>query len=351
MRPLLFSELQPEVVSEARLDPAPLLANTVFTYYNGRLLVSTFRGSGTFTKNLSTSHIIVFAWNGGCGGGGGSVGLPNGNRNGFGGGGGAGGNALCFTTTASYFASNVTITIGAGGAGGAPQSATFSNGNPGGIGGQTSVGGLAIPTRAGGVGQGGGSATPLGSGISALGGTQGQSSYVMSGGYVLADGTQMGGQGCGTVLGATYPANVSDSITGTGTFQMPVLPFMVTTGGGGAIPFDLGNLPGAYDGGDIILFGNTISYGGQGGGGATISGTGVGPFAGVGTFLAWPYQASMFVTGGTGGGGGGSVYQQTGGFGGVGAGGGGSTGTTPSSPPSSAGGPGGPGLVIIYEFI
>jgi hypothetical protein len=353
--------LQPRVfqnVSAAMVDPAPLTSPVVVTSDHGQVRVAKFYGSGTWTKASNQSFVVVFAWNGGCGGGSGRRGRTGGAGSDFqGGAGGAPGNAMMLMLPSYYFGTSTTITVGAGGAGGASITAANTNGATGSTGGSTSIGSITIPQ----TGTGG-----TGGGTGGTGGTGGMSTYVMSGGYVIPSGQQTGSSPTTTVYSTM--AYVPDyTIIGGGTIQMPCLPFMVSTGGGaGVAGAQIATTP--TPGGDINLFGNAISIGGQG-----VANVPVGTLfdkiiATNGTYFQYPYggaannnQGMMFVTGGTGGGGAGDnavtgghpLAVQGGGNGGIGAGGGGgggasgNGGTTYSGP----GGNGGPGLVIIYEFI
>lgn len=351
--------LQPKVFKSLEAMPAPDSSPVVVTSTHGQVRVATFRSSGTWTKVSNQSFVIVFAWNGGCGGGSGRKSTTGGLGNdATGGSGGAPGNAMLLMLPSYYFGTSTTITVGAGGAGGASVASAATNGNPGAVGGTSSIGSITIPqTGTGGLG---------GTNNTVAGGTGGMNTYVMSGGYTIPSGTQTGASSSTAIQGAF--AYVPDySIVGSSTIRMPCLPFMVATGGGGSLHMAVV----AYDsnpGGDINLFGNPISIGGacapQVGNGTTFDIV----QAPNGTYFAYPYggisnngQAMMFVTGGTGGGGAGDnqavgghpITTQRGGNGGIGAGGGGGAPTTSngSNPNSGPGGNGGPGLVIIYEFI
>lgn len=362
-----LKQLQPKVFAEAEelmsFSPSPL-TNTVVTSTNGQVLVYRFLSSGTWTKQSNNSFVIVFAWNGGCGGGSGSYGRPAGGvQSGSGGAGGAGGNSFVLMLPAYYFGSSTTITVGAGGTGGASITTLNTAGNPGNVGGQTMVGGISVPLKPAGVGGGGWTSGP--GNPNAIGGTAGSSSYVMSGGYSIADGTQIGATN-NPVSMVNFAYMPADTIIGSSTIRMPCLPFAVSTGGGSGTDSVSSLTTGGTNGGSIILFGNVNTYGGAG---AQLGNQGsVGqPIGGPGTYLSWPYggvllngYGQMFVTGGTGGGGTGQgttqnpLTQQAGGPGGIGAGGGGGGGRSaggPSLPTSGKGGPGGQGLVLIYEFI
>jgi hypothetical protein len=352
--------LQPNAFRDAMsapFDPAPMTGPVVVTSNNGRLRVSRFLGSGTWTKTSNNSFVIVFAWNGGCGGGSGRKSPGGGSgSDATGGSGGAPGNAMMLMLPSYYFGTSTTITVGAGGAGGASVASAATNGNPGAVGGASSIGSITIPqTGTGGLG---GLSGP------SAGGTGGMNTYIMSGGYTIPSGTQTGASSTTTVAG-TYAYVPDYTVIGAGTIRMPCLPFMVATGGGGGIHLAVVALD-STPGGDINLFGNPISIGGacspQVGNGTAFDLA----QAANGTYFDYPYggflnngQGMMFVTGGTGGGGAGdnqatgSTTNQRGGNGGIGAGGGGGAPATANgaSPSSGAGGNGGNGLIIIYEFI
>jgi len=356
--------LQPKVFVNALKalsdpDPGPMSGPVVITSDHGQVRVAKFLSSGTWVKSSNQSFVVVFAWNGGCGGGSGRKSPTGGaGADATGGSGGAPGNAMMLMLPSYYFGASTTITVGAGGAGGASVASAATNGNPGAVGGSSSIGSITIPqTGTGGLG-----------GVSgaSLGATGGMNTYIMSGGYTIPSSTQTGADSVTTSSGT--PARVPDySVVGSGTVRMPCLPFMVATGGGGGLHLAVVSFD-STPGGDINLFGQPISIGGacapQVGNGTTFDLA----LAPNGTYFAYPYggafnngQAMMFVTGGTGGGGAGDnqsvgghpTATQGGGNGGIGAGGGGGAPATANggSPSSGAGGNGGSGLVIIYEFI
>ena len=359
--PKVYAEAVEEIESQS-FSPAPL-ANSVVTSDNGRVLAYKFYGSGVWEKQSNNSFIIMYLWNGGCGGGSGSYGVPGGGVGpGLAGGGGAGGNSLVLMLPGSYFTTSTNITVGAGGNGGASTTGINTTGNPGLVGGQSFVGNLTVPLKPAGVGGGGRAA-----GGTSAGGTAGSSSYVLSGGYSIADGTMIG---CNANPGAevNFAYNPALAVIGTGPIQIPCLPYAVATGGGsGGDTVSTAGRSGGTPGGSIILFGNINTMGGYG---AQIGNqVGIGqPMCGPGTYFSWPYggifqnwYGQMFVTGGTGGGGPGQGAtqnvnaQQVGGPGGIGAGGGGGAGRSAGGAPppagSGVGGRGGQGYVAIYEFI
>lgn len=353
--------LQPKVFKDvmARVeDPAPLTSPVVVRSNNGHVIVNRFLGSGTWSKTSNNSFVIVFAWNGGCGGGSGSRGLTGGGGIGSGGAGGAPGNAMMLMLPSYYFGTTTTITVGAGGAGGSTQASAGSNGFTGSVGGTSSIGSITIP-QTGTGGGGGGTSAPR-----ALGGRGGMNTYIMSGGYTIPSSQQTGGDAVSSAFG-TFAYNPTNSVIGSGTVRMPCLPFMVSTGGGGGMSSS-SILAGGTPGGDIELFGLPITYGGVGSPGSPIGGPIPLDQAGAGVYFSYPWggnqqnnQAMMFVTGGTGGGGANigtassAGWNMAGGPGGIGAGGGGGSAASGNGAPSSSGpgGVGGAGLVLIYEFI
>jgi len=97
-----------------------------------------FTVSGTWTKPVTATFVMVEAWGAGGGGGSGSrVVLGNASM----GGGGGGGGAYAYRVfAASELTSTVTVTIGAGGTGGTAISVDSTNGNNGVTGGNTTFG-------------------------------------------------------------------------------------------------------------------------------------------------------------------------------------------------------------------
>lgn len=365
--PKVFAQAVAEIGSDDMSAESIPLTNSVVTSDHGHVITYRFYGSGTWTKQSNNSFVIVFAWNGGCGGGSGSYGSVGGGvGSGDGGAGGAGGNSFVLMLPSYYFDTTTTITVGAGGNGGASRFSNNQAGLPGAVGGQTFVGGISVPIKPAGVGGGGQS---VGGNPNAIGGTAGSSSYVMSGGYSIADGTQIGSSNNPTGI-VNFAYNPTNAIIGSGTIRMPALPFAVATGGGGGIrSSSIG--AGGTPGGSIELFGRIVTYGGMGAPGSPIGGPINYPIGGPGTYFAYPYGfnpsnnalqnnlCSMFVTGGTGGGGTGAsvlsaVTFQGGGPGGIGAGGGGGgsrSGGGSVGVGSGPGGRGGQGLVLIFEFV
>lgn len=346
--------LMPESVKTVHTESMGIMVST--SYATGKSVYFTkFRGSGTWDKSPSCKYVIIYAWNGGFGGGGGSsTSAPAGQA----GSGGAGGNSLVMAAPATFFSASTNITVGAGGLGGAGSGSgvVLNPGNDGGIGGQTSIGNIAIPFNAIGVGQGGGN------GLTG-GGKSGSSSYVLSNGYSIADGTAIGGN---ARSGATTPVEQKSAfwpdttIVGSSTVRIPCNPYAVATGGGGGTTPSGSTSTAPGYGGDIYLFGSIIQYGG----------TGVDQIVGntgLGRYFCWPgssyanlYNAQLLVTGGTGGAGSPSgsntsaPFVPAGGVGGVPGGGGGGGGAGSSSPlvnGSSAGGNAGRGEVWIFEFV
>lgn len=363
--PRVYAEAVEQIESDSMSLMAIPLTNSVVTSTNGRVLVYKFYGSGVWEKQSNNSFVVIFSWNGGCGGGSGSYGRPEGGvQSGSGGAGGAGGNSMVLMLPSSYFAASTNITVGAGGNGGASQTSLNTPGLPGSVGGQTFVGALTVPIKPAGVGNGGWTSGP--GNPNALGGTAGSSSYVMSGGYSIADGTMIGANNNPSTQ-TFFALNPTDTIIGSGTIRMPCLPYAVATGGGaGTATNSLAY--GGTSGGSIVLFGLVNTYGGTGAPLGIPGGTVGMPIAGPGTYFSWPYggvyqngYGQMFVTGGTGGGGPGQGttsevnWRQSGGPGGIGAGGGGGSGRSAGGLPppdgSGVGGRGGPGYVAIYEFI
>lgn len=289
---------------------------------SGGVIITQFTMSGSWTPNVNTQFVIMYAWNGGGGGGGGSKGVGSQP----GGGGGSGGNSIYFMGPVDYFYTGtpLAITVGAGGAGGTPQAGTGAGGN-GGQSGQTIIGNVAIPTSA--------SSAGLGTGTGATSGSQ---SYVLANGYLVVDGTQIGGNSSGA-------ARTLDTatVTSSGAVSAFVSPFMCAGPGGGGGAVGVGG--GAS--GSINLAGNTI-IAGVAGGAAGANGTAGNSAPYTNTYL------QEFLTGGTGGSGGGGQNSGVVGSGGVGGfpGGGGGGGGGSSSVASGAGGAGGGGLVVFIEF-
>lgn len=284
----------------------------------GGTVITTFTSSGTWTPDPKTQFVIVFGWNGGAGGGSGSFG-----GGASGGGGGTGGNGYYQFGPVDFFYSGtpITVTIGAGGTGGA--GVTVGTGNNGGASGQTSIGNISIPFSASSAGLGNGT-----------GGTSGSSSYVLANGYLIANGTEIGGNG-GAVNGdAAYNLD-SAAVTGS-TPSAFTNPYMCASGGGGG-----GGTGSGGSGGNISIAGSLAISGGAGG----TTGNPGSPGVAAPAVLA---GGSELLTGGSGGGGGGGA----GGAGGVGGlpGGGGGGGGAATSGTSGAGGHGGGGMVVFVEI-
>lgn len=289
---------------------------------SGGVVITQFTTSGSWTPNVNTQFVIVYGWNGGGGGGAGSKGVGSQP----GGGGGSGGNSVYFMGPIDYFyvGTPIVVTVGAGGAGGTSQAGTGAGGN-GGVSGQTTIGNISIPSSAQSAGLGTGS-----------GATSGSQSYVMANGYLVVDGTQIGGNSGGD--GRTLD---TASVTSSGAVSAFVSPFMCAGagGGGGGVGVDGG------DSGSINLAGNVI-----------IPGVSGGSAGGNGTpGHAAPYTNTYlqeFLTGGGGGSGGSGEDLGDVGNGGVGGfpGGGGGGGGGSSTVASGSGGSGGGGLVVFIEF-
>lgn len=284
----------------------------------GGTVITTFTSSGTWTPNGLTQFVIVYGWNGGAGGGSGSFG-----GGASGGGGGTGGNAYYQFGPIDFFYSGtpIVVTIGAGGTGGA--GVTLGTGNNGGASGQTSIGNLAIPVSSSSAGLGNGT-----------GGTSGSRAYVLANGYILVDGTEIGGNG-GAVNGDNAFNLDSAAVTGS-TPSAFASPYMCASSGGGG-----GGTGSGGNGGNISIAGSLAISGGAGGstGNPGSPGTAA-PSVSAG--------GSELLTGGTGGGGGGGA----GGAGGIGGlpGGGGGGGGAASSGTSGAGGNGAGGMVVFVEI-
>ena len=88
-------------------------------------LTTVFTGSGTWTKNGLTQHVMVFVAGGGGGGGGGATVASSGSG---GGGGGAGGISRMGPVAAADITATVSVTVGAAGGGGAAGASGTSGG-------------------------------------------------------------------------------------------------------------------------------------------------------------------------------------------------------------------------------
>lgn len=298
---------------------------------NGGILMTTFTGSGTWSKNARTNVVDVYIWNGGSGGGSGRQGTSTAA------GGGAGGTPGCFicycSVPAGFFSTSETVTIGSGGSGGLTQTSTNSNGNPGSPGGLSILGNL---QASGTVGAAPGGTTTI---VSAP--NNGANFNGAPFNRLIAS-PMLGGTGSNA-----SPNNSQGTAAIGSTF---IANCFLGGGGGGGSGADTGAIRQAGNGGPIVTPGtysgaNTILAGGAGGiEGGTINGGQGNPGLTTGGF----------VSAGTGGGGGGGqsagLVAGNGGLGGAPAGGGGGGGGSINGTNSGAGGAGANGQITIIEY-
>jgi hypothetical protein len=330
----------------------------------GGVITTTYNTPGTYTwtKNVDTSYVEIWAW---CGGGGGGSGSSQALNN-TGGGGGGSGSFFRFKGPASFFGATETVVVGAGGTGGASVSSGV--GNNGATGTASSFGNIQVPVCVnnavanatlsslqqyglGGGGPGfiagysGGIFTDDAGLIYNAGNSNFQYSVPVAG--ITATPTLHGGGAGSFAIGAN-----GLSVGGLAPYGLPFrgsfgFMFMLPTSGGqgGSISSSPINYFNGGTGGSVLGFNTTtvISAGGTAGvaGGATTGGNG----------NVMPSSGGL-VFGGTGGGGGAADPNLggNGGNGGFPGGGGGGGGAASAGKPSGAGGNGAGGLVIVIEW-
>lgn len=322
-------------------------------------IVTTFTTSGTWTPNVATSTVLIFAWNGGSGGGSGRRGLS-----GAASGGGSGGASSCLLYTGSIasFGASETVTVGAGGIGGLSQTVNSTNGNIGSSGGVTSIGNISVqqnsvrgPFTYGAAGTS--TLSDITIGLSGLFYNIKNFDYTITNPTMIAStGNNISGSN-GTDLLRQSTINLTTSFSVTGIVSLDPLQttakFMCPTNGGGGggahstIRYSGGNGGSIYPLNDTSASDTPVIAGGIGGNEAISINGGAGN----------PGITSNhgFVLGGTGGGGAGGQSQGSvagiGGAGGEKGGSGGGGGGSLNGTNSGAGGVGGNGKVIIIEYL
>lgn len=303
-------------------DPSFQAASTGLTTAT---LITTFTGSGTWTKSTSppTKYIEIIGLNSGGGGASGRKGVSTASG---GGAGGAGGGGFYFNGPASVFNTSETVTIGGTSNGGLSQSSDLGNGNNGGAVNVSSFGNIMgiFSSPAPAIG---GTATSAAGG---LGSRVNNAFSIVPTQAILGGGTGNSGNG----------------ITPT-AFTVVTLVYFTGTGGGGGAGYDLVT---PRSGGNGMAFvkadiSTVITAGGLGGSElGTING-------GDGNI---PPTTGGILMGGTGGGGGGGPSVGTvagnGGNGAIpGGGGGGGSGGISTVANSGAGGNGARGQIWVIE--
>lgn len=293
----------------------------------GTVNLQEFASSGTWTKPVSCTFVMVETL--GAGGGGGSGGRNSSTANGGSAGGGGAYSYRLFK--ASELSSTESVTIGAGGTGGVAISVDDTNGNNGTAGGNTTFGSSLI-AYGGSLGRGGntsGIEGGQGGGVMASGRPSDGSIYASPNPSPIQSDRGFGG-------GSATPTDVASNPNGGNAG--------FGGGSGASCNGQIGSGGGSYQGGGGGGNGgtNTNANGGAGGGK-----TGVGTGAAGGSSSAG--SAGGYREGGGGGYGTSSAVAYAGGAGGT-AGGGGGGGSSVNSYNSGAGGNGGNGFCRVYSW-
>lgn len=294
----------------------------------GTVNVQEFSSSGTWTKPVGCTFVMVETL--GAGGGGGSGGRNSSTA--YGGSGGGGGAYTYRLFKSSELSSTEAVTIGAGGTGGAAISIDDTNGNNGTAGGNTTFGASLI-AYGGQNGRGGNTSKIEG----------GQGGGVFPNGYPFD----------GSIYSSPNPSPIQSDRGFGGGYSTPTNVASNPNGGnagfgggsGASCNSLVGNGGGSYQGGGGGGNGGNNDELYTGGNGGGLTGVGTGGAGGSGS----AGSAGGYRQGGGGGQGTTSSIAYAGGAGGV-AGGGGGGGSSKNGYASGAGGNGGNGFCRVYSW-